>query len=56
MVFRSAALLAIAVVPHARANMYDVIEKYKPGRKRKGVQGSHLNPLGLFLHTSIPFI
>jgi hypothetical protein len=26
------------------------------GRKRSGVQGAHLNPLGLFLRTSIPFI
>jgi hypothetical protein len=28
----------------------------RPGRKRLGVQGAHLNPLGLFLRTSIHFI
>jgi hypothetical protein len=30
--------------------------QYQSGRKRSGVQGAHLNPLGLFLRTSIPFI
>jgi hypothetical protein len=29
---------------------------FEPGRNRSGVQGAHLNPLGLFLRTSIPFI
>jgi hypothetical protein len=28
----------------------------EPGRNRYGVQGGHLNPLGLFLCTSIPCI
>ena len=31
-------------------------EKYDTGSNRYGVQGAHLNPLGLFLHTSTPFI
>ena len=26
------------------------------GRKRSGVRGAHLSPLGLFLRTSAPFI
>jgi hypothetical protein len=29
---------------------------FLPGRNRYGVQGAHLNPLGLFLRTSVPFI
>ena len=28
----------------------------RTGSNRYGVQGAHLNPLGLFLRTSVPFI
>ena len=30
--------------------------RYESGRKRQGLQGPHLNPLGLFLRTYISFI
>ena len=33
-----------------------VIEGMRQGERDKGVEGDHLNPLGLFLRTSLPFI
>ena len=47
-----------AVNYNSLANSYDAAsatedELCKAGRKRYGVQGVHLGPLGLFPHTSI---
>jgi hypothetical protein len=38
------------------ADWVDMQRRFKPGRKRWGLQGAHLNPLGLFSRASIPFI
>jgi len=59
--------LVIAIVPvilyffvitfrDLKTEVKDDMDEFSPGRKRYGVQGAHLNPLGIFLRTSIPFI
>jgi hypothetical protein len=46
----------VLVPAAAKATAVPCSTQQAPGRKRQGVQGAHLNLLGLFLRTSIPFI
>ena len=43
-------------ISHFVPSKWQVGKRYAPGRKGWGVQGAHLNPLGLFLRTSTPCI